>query len=100
MSDINNLENNEELEEIDTVVFEYEDGSEEEFEFIDIIPYNNKEYAILLPLAEDDDDILISEYDCSDPENELYNDVEDDEILAKVYELFKDKYKDKFDFND
>lgn len=81
---------------VDTVVFTYDDGTEEEFEiFTDDLEYDGKKYAILIPCNEEDEDVVITEYNS---ENEEYTDVTDEKTLNAVYEIFKEKYKNEFDF--
>ena len=88
-----------ELEEI--IVLEDEEGNEVEFELGDKIVYEGKEYVVLLPLAEDDSGIVILEYEeGGDEEGDLYTDVEDEGILNAVFDIFKEKYADEFDFVD
>ena len=88
-----------ELEEI--IVLEDEEGNEVEFELGDKVVYEGKEYVVLLPLAEDDNGIVILEYEeGGDEEGDLYTDVEDEDILNAVFDIFKEKYADEFDFVD
>ena len=100
-------ENNEELEmneELDNIiVLNDEDGKEVKFEFLDLIEYNSEEYVILLPAEEKEEEgevvILKVEQSESDDE-ESYIGVEDEEELNAVFEIFKDKFKDEFNFVD
>lgn len=88
-----------ELEEF--IVLEDEDGNEVEFTLGDKVVYEGKEYVVLLPVAEDDNGIVILEYEeGGDEEGDLYSDVEDEDILNAVFDMFKEKYKDEFDFID
>ena len=88
-----------ELEEF--IVLEDEDGNEIEFELGDKLVYEGKEYVVLLPLEEDDNGIVILEYqEGGDEEGDLYLDVEDEDILNAVFDMFKEKYADEFDFVD
>ena len=91
-----------ELEELDEViVLEDEDGNELEFEMGAVIPYEGKQYAVLIPLAEDDNGIVILEYQQSDDEEgDLYSDVEDEDVLDAVFNIFKEAYKEEYDFLD
>lgn len=89
-----------ELEE-EIVVLEDEDGNEVEFELGDKVVYEGKEYVVLLPLDEDDSGIVILEYqEGGDEEGDLYLDVEDESVLNAVFDMFKEKYADEFDFVD
>jgi len=88
-----------ELEEV--IVLEDEEGNEVEFELGDKVVYEGKEYVVLLPLAEDDNGIVILEYEEGDgEEGDLYTDVEDEDVLNAVFDIFKEKYADEFDFVD
>ena len=88
-----------ELEEF--IVLEDEDGNEVEFTLGDKVGYEGKEYVVLLPVAEDDNGIVILEYEeGGDEEGDLYSDVEDEDVLNAVFDMFKEKYKDEFDFID
>jgi len=80
-----------------------EDGGEVRFEFLDLIELDGEEYVVLLP-ADDDESgevvILKVEDDEGDDEMENYVGVESEETLEKVFEIFKDRFKDEFDFED
>ena len=90
-----------EMEEMEVVVLEDEDGNEVEFELGDKVVYEGKEYVVLLPLDEDDGGIVILEYqEGGDEEGDLYLDVEDESVLNAVFDMFKEKYADEFDFVD
>lgn len=102
--DLNNNvpENNENGEELDNIiVLNDEEGNEVEFEFLDLIEYEGEEYVVLLPTNEEDDagEVLILKLEDTDSEEEeSYVSVENEEILNKVFEIFKEKFKDEFNF--
>ena len=104
--DVNNIpENMQEGEELDNiVVLNDEDGNEVEFEFLDLIEYDGEEYVVLLPNDDEDEDageVLILKLEDTDSEDEeSYVSVEDEEVLNKVFEIFKEKFKDEFNFID
>ena len=75
-----------------------ENGQEVEFEYLDCIEYEGKEYLVLLPM--EDDQIVILEVEPVDEENENYIAVESEDILDAVYEIFKERYKDVLQFGD
>ena len=77
-----------------------ENGVQTQFEYMDCIEYEGKEYLVLLPMDEEDDEIVILEVEPVDEENENYLAVEDEAVLMAVYEMFKDKFKDVLDFAD
>ena len=102
--DVNQVSNEENGEELDNIiVLNDEDGNEIEFEFLDLIPYEGEEYVVLLPNDEDDEagEVVILKLEDTDSEDEeSYVSVDDEEVLQKVFEIFKDKFKDEFNFVD
>ena len=99
---MDNLE--EELDNI--VVLNDEDGNEVKFEFLDLVELDDEEYVVLLPISEEGEEdegevvILKLEDTDEDADEESYVGVEDEEILNKVFAIFKEKYKDEFNFVD
>ena len=95
---------NDELDNI--VILNDEDGNEVKFEFLDLVDYEDEQYVVLLPMMEDDEEddgevvILKLEDTEDDSEEESYVSVDDEEVLMKVFEIFKEKFKDEFDFVD
>lgn len=77
-----------------------ENGVDIDFEFMDCIEYQDKEYLALLPAEEGNNEIVILEVEPVDEENENYIAVEDEAVLEAVYEIFKDHYKDILTFED
>ena len=95
--------NNEELDNI--IVLNDEEGNETEFEFLDLIEYEGEEYVVLLPVEEADDAgevviLKVEDNDDEESEEESYVSVDDEDILNKVFEIFKEKFKDDFNFVD
>ena len=93
--------NNEELDNI--IVLNDEDGNEAEFEFLDLIEYEGEEYVVLLPVEESDDAgevVILKLEDTESEDEESYVSVDDEETLNKVFEIFKEKFKDDFNFVD
>ena len=113
----------------DIIVMLDENGDEEEFEFIDVIEHNGKEYIVLLPMAdlvehehdaddededededmdededyddededfEDDDEVVILRVEHENGE-EVYVNIEDDDELDEVFEVFKANLADDLD---
>ena len=98
-------ENNEELDNV--VILNDEDGNEVKFEVLDLIELDDEEYVVLLPMAEDGEEeegeVVILKVEDNDDENsdeESYVSIEDEDVLNKVFEMFKEKFKDDFDFVD
>lgn len=104
MTDEKNInEFDEEEEEFDTLVLTDEKGNEVEFEFIDLIDYEDKQFIVLLPVEGDDQDqVVIYEVEpCEeDDEFENYRSVDSAETLNAVFEIFKERNKDEFNFID
>ena len=75
-------------------------GNDVDFEYLDSIDYQGKEYLVLMPCEEDSAEIVILEVEPVDEENENYLAVEDEAVLNAVYALFKEKYKDVLTFED
>ncbi len=93
-------------EELDNiVVLNDENGEEVSFEFLDVVELDGEEYVILLPIEEEDEEeagevVILKIEDTENEEEESYVSVEDDEVLNKVFEIFKEKFKDEFNFVD
>ena len=102
MDEENNI-NEENLDNI--IILNDEEGNEIQFEFLDLIEYNSEEYVVLLPVDEDEEEpgevvILKVEQDSLDGDEESYIGIEDQEELNAVFQIFKDKFKDEFNFLD
>ena len=96
---------NEELDNI--IILNDENGNEVKFEFLDLVELDDEEYVVLLPVTEegeeDDGEVVIlkvEDNDDEDSDEESYVSVEDEDTLNKVFEIFKEKFKDDFDFVD
>ena len=87
-------------EELNIVTLTDADGTDKDFEFLDLIDLEDKEYVVLLPIEEEADEVIILEVHPLDDENEEYLSVEDADVLDKVFEEFKERFKDEFDFVD
>lgn len=96
------MENNEILqeEESNLLTLTDENGNDANFEYLDVIEYQGKEYLLLLPADEENAQIVILEIEPVDEENENYLCVTDEDLLNEVYGLFKEKYKDILTFED
>ena len=94
-------------EELDNIIrLNDEEGNEVQFEFLDLVELDNEEYVVLLPVTEEGEEeegevvILKLEDTDEETEEESYVGVEDEEILNEVFSIFKEKYKDEFNFVD
>ena len=79
-----------------TVSFTDTDGVYGEYEFLDIVLCNDCEYAVVAPL-ENDGYVDIFRIMAVNGK-EIYVRVSDDDTLEKVFEIFRVKNEDEFDF--
>lgn len=98
-----NLEMEEDLDNI--IILDDENGQEVKFEFLDLIELDGEEYVILLPIEEAEAEtpgevVILKVEDTENNEEETYVSVDDQTILNKVFEMFKEKFKDEFNFID
>ena len=77
-----------------------ENGEDIDFEYLDCINYEGKDYLILLPADSEELEIVILEIEPVDEENENYLAVVDEAVLDAVYAIFKERYKDVLTFED
>ncbi len=101
------MEENFDGEELDNiVVLNDEEGNEVKFEFLDLVELDDEEYVVLLPIAEEGEEegevviLKLEDNDDETSEEESYVSVDDEDILNRVFEIFKEKFKDDFDFVD
>ena len=78
------------------------DGSDVDFEVLDIVPYNDHEYVVMLPVDDESDspeavilELLEAE---EDNEEDMLQGVEDEDILNAVFNLFMEKNANEFQF--
>lgn len=101
--------NNENLEteefDDETIILTDENGDEAEFEYLDSVEYEGREYVVLFPVDEDENNdnevviLVVEEYN-EDTDEETFGPVEDEETLNKVFELFKEAHKDEYNFSE
>ena len=87
-------------EETEILTLTDENGKEENFEYLDCIEFEGKEYLLLLPADELETQVVILEVEPVDEETENYLSVSDERILDGVYSIFKEKYKDVLTFEE
>ena len=75
-------------------------GNEVQFEFLDLVEHNGEEYVVLLPADDEDGEVVILKVEAIDDDNDSYTSVEDEDILMAVFQIFKNKFKDEFDFEE
>lgn len=102
------MEENFEGEDLDNIVIlNDEEGNEVKFEFLDLVELDDEEYVVLLPVTEEGEEeegevviLKVEDTDDEESDEESYVSIEDEDILNKVFEIFKEKFKDDFDFVD
>lgn len=85
-------------EEVSILELTDEDGNEVEFELVDSVDYEGEEYLILLPMEEEDPEVVILKVVADSKGNESYVTVDTEETLMAVFEIFKERFKDIFTF--
>lgn len=96
---LNNEDFMEEEYEAEIITLEDDLGNEKDFEFLDTVEYDGDEYIILLPVEEEEqNEVMILRIDSIDDETENYVGIDDEDVLQKVFDIFKERYKDDYDF--
>ena len=76
------------FEEDEVIVLTDDEGKEHEFNLIDTITVNDKEYAILQPAEEEE--AIILRFGIDDEGNEVLFDIEEDEEWEKVADAWQE----------
>lgn len=89
---------------MDNIITLNSEFGEVRFEFLDLVEYNGDEFVVLLPADDPDEsgEVVILKLGTidEDAEEESYIGVEDEDTLQAIFNIFKDKFKDEFDFAD
>ncbi len=97
--DLNPVEGVEEEE--TSVILTDEDGNEVEFEFLDNVEYEGEHYIVMVPVEDVDNGVVIMQLEEGETEeDDALITVVDEIVLDSVYEIFKEKNKDVFDFEE
>ena len=78
------------------ITLEDEEGNE--VEFLDIVEYDGEEYIVLIENDEDADEVVILKINPVDEETEEYVSIEDEDLLDKLFDIFKKKYEGEINF--
>ena len=93
------LENNEHL-----VTFTDDDGNEVNLEHLDTLTVDEKAYIVCVPFVDDDneevEEVIIFAAIKDDNDEDCFVQEEDEDILEAVYQEFKERNADMFDFED
>ena len=89
-------EQNEELQYVEVL---WEDGSVIKCEIYDVIDFENKTYALLVPLGENDDDteVIVMEYVEEDEDNGYFKSIEDEAEFNRVCEYVQTMEDEDFE---
>lgn len=94
-------------EELDNIItLTDEAGEEVRFEFLDLVNYEGQNYVILLPAEEEaegeaEEVVILAVQEAEEyEETDTYTSVEDEAVLQAVFALFKERFRDEFNFVD
>lgn len=89
---------------MDNIITLNSESGKVRFEFLDMVEYCGDEFVVLLPVddLEEIGEVVILKLDTIDEDagEESYIGVDDEDTLQTVFNIFKSKFKDKFDFVD
>ncbi len=98
---LNNEDFAEETYEPEIITLEDDLGNEKDFEFLDVVEYDGDEYIILWPVGEEEsNEVMILRIESVDDQTENYIGIDDEEVLQKVFDIFKKRYQDQFEPED
>ena len=82
------------------ITLQGENGEQIKLELLDAFRLDEETYVVLLPLDEDASEVIILQIEDLGEEDEVsYLSVEDPELLQKVFAIFMDRNKDRYNFN-
>ena len=88
------------VEELDNIIVLTDDeGNDVEFEWLDTVEMNDNTYVVVVPTEEDADEVVILKMEVED-EEETFVGLEDENEINEVFEEFKSRNKEIFDFAD
>ncbi len=85
------------------IYFKSASGEDLPFELLDVVPFEGKEYAVLLPEKEyeEDEEMIVHVFEIipgnEDDEDETYLGVEDEDLLNQIFEVFTERNQDNFE---
>lgn len=94
------------MEERENVIILIDDeGKEMPFEVLDIIEEDDKRYAVGIPTEEAEDEaeegtVLIMRIVPANDEEDILEPIEDEAELQKIFEIFKSRMEEEFEFED
>lgn len=87
------------------VVLVDENGENVEFELLDTIEMDGKEYVVLLPIEEGNDDgetdeVIILRVEEGEDDEDMFITIDDEKELNEVFEEFQDRMEEMEDLED
>ncbi len=73
-------------------------GNDIDFECLDLIEYSSNSYAVLIPTDEAADQVLIFKVENASLEDNTFSPVEDPDLAQAIFDLFRVKNEEYFDF--
>ena len=89
--------NNEELDNI--IILTDEDGNDVEFEWLDTLEMNDNTYVVVVPAEEEADEVVILKME-KDEDEETFVGLDDENEINEVFEEFKTRNREIFEFVD
>ncbi len=84
----------------DVVVLLDGDNNELEFEYLDTIEYKGSNYAVLLPVEDEDGSVYIFEVKEDENGENYFEAVEEDAVIDAVFSAFRENNAEEFDFSE
>ncbi|MBP3285143.1 MAG: DUF1292 domain-containing protein [Clostridia bacterium] len=84
---------------MDVVVLTDDEGNDVEFEWLDTVEYNGNQYIVVIPTDDDAEDVVILRMEKND-EEETFVGLEDEKEVNEVFDVFKEKNKENYEFID
>lgn len=83
----------------DIVILEDENGNSVTFQFLELVTVDEKPYAVLLPLDDEEDDgvVIVEVVDLGEP-SEHYDAVTDDALNERIFNQFRKEFGSKYEF--
>jgi uncharacterized protein YrzB (UPF0473 family) len=81
------------------IVLTDDEGNDVEFEWLDTIQMNGQTYVVVLPTEDDTEEVVILKMEQEDDEDTFVG-LEDEEEVNAVFEEFKEKNKENFEFEE
>ena len=87
------------MEEENIVKLKDDNGNINDYEFFDIINYENTNYGVFLPLEDNKSIVILKQGNkTKDNKNIEYSKVENSNILIEILNIIKNKYEEDFNF--